>query len=113
MTRVQPLRQFFAHRRPRRGLVVPDLGCATVSGLRELGFPSALRALVARLPPGRDGALIAPAAAALPAVYGLDTGLLAAVAQDRGGLVEQGRHGGLAGRDGVHRRAHDARFAVR
>lgn len=67
------IRQFFAYYRPYRGLFFLDFGCAVVVGLLELGFPLAVNQFVDRLLPGKDWPLILLAAAALLAIYALNT----------------------------------------
>ena len=73
------LRQFFAYYRPHRRLFAIDFGCATVSGLLELGFPMAIRAFIDRLLPGHNWGIILVASAMLLAVYLMNTGLNAVV----------------------------------
>ena len=73
------LRQFFAYYRPHRRLFAIDFGCATVSGLLELGFPMAIRAFIDRLLPGHDWGIILVASAMLLAIYLMNTGLNAVV----------------------------------
>ena len=70
------IKRFFAYYRPHRRLFVLDFSCAVVSGLLELGFPMAVRLFVDRLLPSQDWALILLAAAALLAIYLLNTGLM-------------------------------------
>ena len=73
------LHRFLSYYRPHRRLFLLDFGCAVLSGLLELGFPLAVRAFVDRLLPGHDLGLIVAAAAALLAIYLLNTGLMAVV----------------------------------
>ena len=71
--------RFFAYYRPHRRLFALDFSCAVLSGLLELGFPMAVGAFVDRLLPSQDWGLILVAAAALLAVYLLNTGLMIVV----------------------------------
>ncbi len=73
------LRQFFAYYRPYRKLFWLDFSCAVIAGVLELGFPMAVRTFVDQLLPGNDWGLILVAAAALLAVYLINTGLMAIV----------------------------------
>ena len=56
-----------------------DFSCAVLSGLLELGFPMAVGLFVDRLLPSQDWTLILLAAAALLAIYLLNTGLMVIV----------------------------------
>lgn len=67
------IRQFFAYYRPYRGLFFLDFGCAVIVGLLELSFPLAVNQFVDKLLPGKDWPLIIWAAAALLAIYALNT----------------------------------------
>jgi ATP-binding cassette subfamily B protein len=73
------LKRFFAYYAPHRTLFLVDFSCAIVSGLLELGFPMAVQAFVDRLLPQHDWTLIVAAAAALFAIYVLNTGLMSVV----------------------------------
>ncbi len=73
------IRRFFAYYRPHRGLFALDFGCAVLSGVFELGFPMAVGVFVDRLLPGQDWGLILLAAAALLALYLVNTGLMVVV----------------------------------
>ena len=73
------LRRFFTYYRPHRKLFALDFSCAVLSGVLELGFPMAVGLFVDRLLPGQDWRLILVAAAALLAVYLLNTGLMIVV----------------------------------
>ena len=73
------MRRFFAYYRPHRRLFLLDFSCAVLSGLLELGFPVAVKAMVDRLLPGQDWGLILLASAGLLAIYLLNTGLMIVV----------------------------------
>jgi len=73
------LKAFFAYYRPHRRLFLIDFGCAVLSGLLELGFPMAMKGFVDVLLPQGNLQLIILAAAALLAVYTLNSGLMAVV----------------------------------
>src|SRR4051812_16401683 len=73
------LRRFFAYYARYKGLFFLDFGCAVLAGLLELGFPLAVKLFIDQLLPGRDWGVIAAVAAALLAVYALNTGLMAVV----------------------------------
>jgi ATP-binding cassette subfamily B protein len=73
------LRRFFSYYRPYRRLFALDFSCAVLSGLLELGFPIAVSLFVDDLLPGEDWGAILLAAAALLAVYLLNTGLMVIV----------------------------------
>jgi ATP-binding cassette subfamily B protein len=79
LTNAELIRRFFSYYRPHRGLFALDFSCAVLSGLLELGFPMAVGLFVDRLLPGQNWGLILLAAAALFAVYVLNTGLLMVV----------------------------------
>jgi ATP-binding cassette subfamily B protein len=76
---VRLLRRFFGYYRPHRRLFLLDFSCAVLSGLLELGFPVAVKAMVDRLLPGQDWGLILLASAGLLVVYLLNTGLMIVV----------------------------------
>ena len=73
------VRRFFAYYRPHRTLFALDFSCAVLSGILELGFPMAIGLFVDRLLPGQDWGLILLAAAALLAIYLINTGLMIVV----------------------------------
>ncbi len=73
------LRRFFTYYQPHRKLFALDFSCAVLSGVLELGFPMAVGLFIDRLLPGQDWGLILVAAAALLAVYLLNTGLMVVV----------------------------------
>ncbi|WP_237216062.1 ABC transporter ATP-binding protein [Falsiroseomonas oryziterrae] len=73
------LRAFAAFYRPHRRLLLLDFGCAALSGVLELMFPMAVRALVDHLLPGQDLPLILLAIGALLAIYLLNGVLMAVV----------------------------------
>ena len=75
----QLLRRFFTYYQPHRTLFALDFSCAVLSGVLELGFPMAVGLFIDRLLPGQDWGLILVAAAALLAVYLLNTGLMVVV----------------------------------
>src|SRR5918999_6368267 len=75
----QLLRRFFTYYQPHRKLFALDFSCAVISGVLELGFPMAVGLFIDRLLPGQDWGLILIAAAALLAVYLLNTGLMVVV----------------------------------
>ncbi len=72
-------RRFFSYYARYKRLFFLDFGCAVIAGLLELGFPLAVKLFVDELLPGRDWGLIAAVAAALLAVYAVNTGLMAVV----------------------------------
>jgi ATP-binding cassette subfamily B protein len=73
------IRRFFNYYRPHRRLFALDFCCAVLSGLLELGFPMAVGLFVDRLLPGQNWRLILVAAAALLAIYVVNTGLMVVV----------------------------------
>ncbi|ADE87363.1 ABC transporter ATP-binding protein [Rhodobacter capsulatus] len=73
------LRKFIAHYRPHRRLFWLDFGSAVASGLLELAFPLAITFFIDRLLPLGDWSLTIAAAAALLAVYALNTVLMGIV----------------------------------
>jgi len=73
------LRQFLRFYRPHLRLVLLDFGCASVSGMLELGFPMAVRAFIDHLLPVGDLNLIVLAVLALLAVYAANAALMAVV----------------------------------
>src|SRR5215207_5398955 len=73
------LRRFFTYYQPHRTLFALDFSCAVLTGVLELGFPMAVGLFIDRLLPGQDWGLILVAAAALLAVYLLNTGLMVVV----------------------------------
>jgi ATP-binding cassette subfamily B protein len=73
------LRRFFAYYAPHRKLFALDFSCAVLTGVLELGFPIAVGIFVDRLLPGQNWRLILVSAAALLAIYLLNTGLMVIV----------------------------------
>ncbi len=73
------LKDFFAYYKPHRALFVLDFGCATVSGLLELGFPMAVKGFVDVLLPHHDWALIWLAVVGLALIYAAAAGLMVVV----------------------------------
>ena len=73
------LRRFFGYYRPHRRLFALDFSSAVLSGVLELAFPMAVGLFVDRLLPGDNWGLIVVFAAALAAVYLLNTGLMVVV----------------------------------
>ncbi len=94
------LRDFLAHYRPHKRLLLLDFGCAALSGVLELLFPMAVRAFVDHLLPGQDLPLILLAIAGLLAVY-LVNGLLMATVTYWGHVL------GIAIETELRRRAFD------
>ncbi len=72
-------RRFFSYYARYKRLFFLDFGCAILAGLLELGFPLAVKLFVDELLPGRDWGLIAAVAAALLAIYAINTALSAVV----------------------------------
>ncbi len=72
-------RRFFSYYARYKRLFFLDFGCAVLAGLLELGFPLAVKLFVDELLPGRDWGLIAAVAAALLAIYAINTALSAVV----------------------------------
>ena len=72
-------RRFFSYYGRYKRLFFLDFGCAVLAGLLELGFPLAVKLFVDELLPGRDWGLIAAVAAALLAIYAINTALSAVV----------------------------------
>ncbi len=73
------IRQFLRFYRPHRRLLALDFGCAALSGVLELMFPMAVRAVIDQLLPQQDLYVITVAVAGLFAVYLLNSGLMAIV----------------------------------
>ena len=73
------IRQFLQFYRPHRRLLALDFGCAALSGMLELLFPMAVRAVINQLLPQQDLYVITVAVAGLFAVYLLNSGLMAIV----------------------------------
>ena len=73
------IRQFLHFYRPHRRLLALDFGCAALSGVLELLFPMAVRAVIDQLLPQQDLYVITVAVAGLFAVYLLNSGLMAIV----------------------------------
>lgn len=73
------LKDFFSYYRPWMALFWLDFGCAVASGLLELAFPLAVRGFIDVLLPRGDWTLTILAAAALMAIYLVNTGLMAVV----------------------------------
>ncbi len=73
------LRDAIAFYRPHLRLLLLDFGCAALSGMLELAFPMAVRAVIDHLLPQGDLPTIALALAVLLAVYFLNAGLMAVV----------------------------------
>ncbi len=73
------IRQFLHYYRPHRRLLALDFGCAALSGVLELMFPMAVRAVIDRLLPQQDLYVISVAVAGLFVVYLLNSGLMAIV----------------------------------
>ena len=73
------IRQFLHFYRPHRRLLALDFGCAALSGVLELLFPMAVRAVIDQLLPQQDLYVITVAVAFLFAVYLLNSGLMAIV----------------------------------
>jgi len=73
------LKQFAQYYRPHMRLVWLDFGCASASGVLELGFPMAVRAFIDHLLPQQDMQLIILAVLGLLSVYVLNAGLMAVV----------------------------------
>ncbi|PYF10542.1 ATP-binding cassette subfamily B protein [Rhodobacter viridis] len=73
------LRKFIAYYRPHQRLFWLDFGSAVLSGLLELAFPLAITLFIDRLLPLGDWSLTLVAAAALLAVYAVNTVLMGIV----------------------------------
>ncbi|MBB3896627.1 ABC transporter ATP-binding protein [Roseococcus suduntuyensis] len=73
------LKQFAACYRPHKRLLLLDFGCASLSGMLELGFPMAVRAVIDHLLPQQDMQLIVLAVLGLLAVYLANAALMAVV----------------------------------
>lgn len=73
------LKQFAACYRPHKRLLLLDFGCAALSGMLELGFPMAVRAVIDHLLPQQDMQLIVLAVLGLLAVYMANAALMAIV----------------------------------
>jgi ATP-binding cassette subfamily B protein len=73
------IRQFLQFYRPHRRLLMLDFGCAALSGVLELMFPMAVRAVIDRLLPQQDLYVITVAVVGLFVVYLLNSGLMAIV----------------------------------
>ncbi|WP_206931374.1 ABC transporter ATP-binding protein [Roseococcus thiosulfatophilus] len=73
------LKQFAACYRPHKRLLLLDFGCASLSGMLELGFPMAVRAVIDHLLPQQDMQLIVLAVLGLLAVYMVNAALMAIV----------------------------------
>ncbi|WP_191082610.1 ABC transporter ATP-binding protein [Roseococcus microcysteis] len=73
------LKQFAACYRPHKRLLLLDFGCAALSGMLELGFPMAVRAVIDHLLPQQDMQLIVLAVLGLLAVYMANAALMAVV----------------------------------
>ena len=73
------IRQFLRYYRPHRRLLALDFGCAALSGVLELMFPMAVRAVIDQLLPQQDLYVITVAVAGLFVVYLLNSGLMAIV----------------------------------
>ncbi|HEV2528428.1 MAG TPA: ABC transporter ATP-binding protein [Thermomicrobiales bacterium] len=73
------VRKFAAYYRPHRKLFALDFTCAVISGVLELGFPLAVGLFVDQLLPEGNWAVILAAAAALAAVYLINTSLMVIV----------------------------------
>ncbi len=73
------IRKFLAYYRPHRRLLALDFGCAALSGVLELMFPMAVRAVIDHLLPQQDLYVITVAVIGLFVVYLVNSGLMAIV----------------------------------
>ncbi len=73
------IRRFFSYYAPHKRLFALDFGSAVVSGVLELGFPLAVTAFIDRLLPSGNWLMVTWAAAALLAIYLINTGLMTVV----------------------------------
>ncbi|RAI00542.1 multidrug ABC transporter ATP-binding protein [Acuticoccus sediminis] len=73
------LRKFFSYYAPFKGLFALDFGCAVLCGLLELAFPMAIKVFIDHLLPAGNWSLIVTAAAALLAIYVMNSVMMAVV----------------------------------